>query len=408
MGKDLKGKELGVGLTQRKDGRYSAKFTKKNGQRPEKYFDKLREAKEWLIEQRYLDECLVTGNLTVDEWYNIWIKEYKEDIVKDNTVKNYDNRYRINIKPNIGNFKLQDVRQIHCQRILNDMSDEGYSRGSVELTQITMHAIFKGAISNNYITQNPAEGLNIKAIANEKERRVLSIDEEKILKQYVEKSMYAESYLLALQTGLRVGELGGLKWEDIDFEKKTLRVNRTILQDKKKGGFYFGSPKTRTSIRTIPLTDEAIDVLNRQKRKQFKLKSKSKLWNLEWDGLVFTTINGNPVGYSTFRSMLLRVVNNINLDRQIEADGDAYEEFEKVSMHSLRHTFATRCMERGIKPKVLQKFLGHSCLSTTMDLYVHVSEDLMHEEIQKLSATSPETELENYDKKVVDFLVKSS
>ena len=388
MGKDLKGKELGVGLTQRKDGRYSAKLTKKNGQRPEKYFDKLRDAKEWLAEQRYLDECLISGNLTVNEWFDIWIKNYKEDIVKQNTVKNYEVRYRINVKPNIGNFKLQDVRQIHCQRILNDMSDEGYSYGSVELTQITMHALFKGAINNHYLTKNPAEELSIKVVQNDTERRVLSVTEEEILKQYVEKSMYAESYLLALQTGLRVGELGGLKWEDIDFENRLLCVNRTILQDRKKGGFYFGTPKTRTSLRTIPLTDEAINILYRQKKKQSKLKVKSKLWNNAWDGLVFTTVNGNPVGYSTFRSMLIRVINNINLDRKIEAEasGNSYEEFEKVSMHSLRHTFATRCIERGVIPKVLQKFLGHSNLATTMDLYVHVSEDIMHEEIQKLSA----------------------
>ena len=99
MGKDLNGKELGVGLNQRKDGRYQARFTKNNGQRAEKNFPKLTEARTWLDEQKYLDNILDTGfNMTVDDWYNYWIKNYKEGIVKDNTVKNYKNRYKFNIK----------------------------------------------------------------------------------------------------------------------------------------------------------------------------------------------------------------------------------------------------------------------------------------------------------------------
>lgn len=383
MGKDLKGRELGIGLTQRKDGRYSAKFTKKNGQRPEKYFEKLRDAKEWIAEQKYLDECLLTGNLKVDEWFNLWIKNYKEDIVKDNTLKNYAVRYRINIKPYIGNYRIDEVRQIHCQKILNDMANEGYSDGSIELTKITLHAIFKDAVNNRYITKNPAEGLTVKRTSGSEERRVLSVNEENVLKEYVQKSMYAEAYLLSLQTGLRVGEIGGLKWDDIDFNEKTLHVQRTLLQDKSKGGFYFGTPKTKTSIRKIPLTDEAIEILNHQKQKQSKLKAKCKSWNDTWDGLVFTTTTGNPVGSSTFRNMLIRIVGNINLDRKIEAEGREYEEFKKISFHSLRHTFATRCIERGVIPKVLQKFLGHANISTTMDLYVHVTEDIMYDEIQK-------------------------
>jgi len=383
MGKDLKGKDIGVGLTQRKDGRYSAKFTKSNGKRQEKYFNKLRDAKEWLAEQRYLDSCVNTGNMTVDEWYDFWIKNYKEGIVKDNTVKNYRNRYKQNIKPAIGNYKLDAVRQIQCQLILNEMVDCGYSVGSIELTQITLHAIFQGAVDNQYLIRNPADGLKIKKQSTKEERRVLTVDEEKVFKEYAKDTMYANAYFLVLQTGLRVGEIGGLKWEDIDFENKILHVNRTLLQDKAKGGFYFGTPKTSTSKRAIPLTDDAINLLRDQQHKQFKLRAKSKTWNIQWDGLVFTTINGNPVGYATFRKLMIGIVNNINLDRKIESPN--YEKFEHVYMHSLRHTFATRCIERGVKPKVLQKFLGHSNLSTTMDLYVHVTEEVMHDEIDKIA-----------------------
>lgn len=386
MGKDLKGKELGVGLCQRKDGRYSARFTKQNGDRREKNFMKITEAREWLSEQKYLDNTIGTGDMTVDEWYNFWIANYKEGIVAGNTAKNYRDRYRINIKNDIGNLKLCDVKQLHCQRILNNMFEDGrYSYGTMELTQITLHAIFKGAVENNYLNRNPAEGLKLKRREEEDERRVLTRDEQKIFKEYAKNSLYSNAYCLVLETGLRAGEIGGLQWEDIDFENKVLYVKRTILQDPKKGGFFFGAPKTKLSKRKIPLTNEAISILNDQKVLQNKLKIKSKDWNSTWNGLVFTTTNGNPVGSSTFRMMMIRIINNINLDRQGSSEDGNYEEFKHAYMHALRHTFATRCIENGVQPKTLQKILGHSTLAVTMDLYVHVTDDHIFDEIEKMN-----------------------
>lgn len=387
MGKDLKGKELGVGLNQRKDGRYQARFTRFNGQRSEKNFVKVTEARSWLNEQRYLDSITATGDMTVDEWYNYWIENFKDGIVKDNTTKNYKQRYEYNIKNEIGLIKLQDIRQLHCQKILNNMFDSGrYSNGTMELTQITLHALFKGAVENDYLQKNPAENLKLKRRDNDnEERRVLTRQEQKIFKEYAKNTLYNNAYCLVLETGLRAGEVGGLQWNDIDFENGVINVQRTILQDAQKGGFYFGTPKTKKSKRKIPLTNEAVSILNNQKMLQCKLRMKSKNWNSYWDGLVFTTVNGNPVGASTFRSMMIRIVKNINFDRQYNAQNSLYEEFQHCYMHSLRHTFATRCIENGVQPKTLQKILGHSTLSTTMDLYVHVTDEQIFSEMNKMN-----------------------
>ena len=386
MGKDLKGKELGVGLSQRKDGRYSAKFTKKNGNRSEKTFTKLTEAREWLSEQKYLDNTIGTGDMLVDDWYNFWIDNYKEGIVADSTTKNYRTRYENSIKKEIGNMKLSEVKQLHCQRILNDMFDNGrYSYGTMELTQITMHAIFKGAIENGYLYRNPAEGLKLKRRTEQEERRVLTRDEQRTFKEYAKGSLYENAFCLVLETGLRAGEVGGLQWDDVDLENKVLYVRRTMLQYAKKGGFHYGLPKTLQSKRKIPLTNEAVSILKNQMVLQRKLKLKSKKWNTDWDGLVFTTINGNPVGASTFRMMMIRIVNNINKDRQCLSEDGTYEEFKHAYMHALRHTFATRCIENGIQPKTLQKILGHSTLTVTMDLYVHVTDEHIFEEIEKMN-----------------------
>lgn len=390
MGKDLKGKELGVGLSQRKDGRYQARFTSVNGKRVEKNFMKITDARNWINIERYKDTLVNNCGMSVDDWFSIWIETYKENVVADNTVKNYRSRYEHSIREKIGKVPLNEVKNVQCQRIINDMYNDGkYSYGTMELTAITLHAMFKGAVENGYILINPANNLKVKKrfMDNEKdeERRVLTRAEQKEFMEYAHKSIYYNAFSLVLETGLRVGEVGGLKWDDIDYENGYLSINRTILQDAKKGGFYFGQPKSRKSKRKIPLTETAKEILDNQKKLQFKLKHQSNAWDNSWDGLIFTTMNGKPVGSSTFRLSMIRIVQNINKDREAEALGGEYEVFEHCYMHSLRHTFATRCIEKEVQPKTLQKILGHSSLQVTMDLYVHVTDEHIKEELTKMN-----------------------
>lgn len=289
-------------------------------------------------------------------------------------------------------MQMNEVKQIHCQKILNRMSDSGrYSQGTIELCKTTLHALFKDAVESNYLLKNPAEGLKMRRLTIEEmednERRVLSREEQREFLEYAKGTYYYNAYVFALETGLRVGEIGGLSEDDIDLETKCIYVRHSILYDKKKGGFYMSHPKSKTSIRTVPLTDAAILALERQKVLVAKAKAKSTCWNSEWDKLIFRSNNGNPVGASTFRGMIARIIANINLDRQIKSkeDGSEYVEFEGMGMHTLRHTFATRAIENGMNPKVLQKILGHSTLSITMDLYVHVLDDQIFSEMQKMN-----------------------
>ena len=284
---------------------------------------------------------------------------------------------------------MVDVKNINCQQILNKMFDDGkYSYGTMELTMITLHALFKGAVENGYIIRNPADNLKLKKRNlddNENNRRVLTRDEQRDFIKYAKKSIYYNAFSLVLETGLRCGEIGGLQWSDIDLDSGFLYVKRTLLQDSKKGGFYYGIPKSKSSKRKVPLTDEAKNILLDQQKLQYKLKHQSSEWHNEWNDLVFSTINGNPVGASTFRITMIRIVKNINKDREADALGGEYEIFEHCYMHSLRHTFATRCIEKGVQPKTLQKILGHSSIQVTMDLYVHVTDDHMSEEIKKMN-----------------------
>lgn len=380
MGKNLKGKEIGKGISQRKDGYYVARYVNEDGERIQRLFKTLADAKNWITDEKALSKLLSKDNFTLNEWYAIWLDTYKKDICADNTVKNYQNRYEQNIKPYLGKKDIKKITHFDCQRILNKMALE-YSSGTIELTQITMHAIFKGAVINKLLAENPASNLVFKK-EEKAEKRVLTKKEQKLFSEYALNSMYKNAYLLVLETGLRCGELGALKWENINFDERYIKVTNTLLQNTEKGGFYLGTPKTSSSKRLIPLTDKAMRLLLQQKREQEKLKTRSKKWEEKWEGLVFTTVNGNPVGNSTFRKMLNYIIKNINTDAEILN----IEQFPYITMHSLRHTFATRAIENGVNPKTLQKIMGHSNLTTTMDLYVHVTDEQLFEEIKKINA----------------------
>lgn len=143
----------------------------------------------------------------------------------------------------------------------------------------------------------------------------------------------------------------------IDFEKKTLTISRSMEFRYKVGEWRVGSPKSKSGYRTIPLTDEAIRILKAQKEKN----SKIKVVNLEWKDQVFLCRKGEPVKNSTYDTALFKICDKAGIKR--------------FSMHVLRHTFATRCIEAGMLPKTLQKILGHSNIGITMNLYVHITEE---------------------------------
>ena len=166
-----------------------------------------------------------------------------------------------------------------------------------------------------------------------------------------------------LQTGLRTGELVGLKWEDIDFSKKTMNIQRSMEYRHSTGEWRGGEPKSKSGYRVVPLTDEAISILKDQKIKNKKIK----VIPMEWNEFVFLCRKGTPVKNSTYDTALSKICDKAGIPH--------------FSMHILRHTFATRCIEAGMKPKTLQTLLGHSNIGITMNLYVHTTEEEKQREI---------------------------
>ena len=269
----------------------------------------------------------------------------------------------------IGKKLLSQVKPIHCQRIFTNMADEGYKTSTIYQTRITLYNILEFARENDVIMSNPCKKSVRSDLGKPAEKKeALTIGVQKMFLEGVTGNSYENQYRFVLQTGLRTGELVGLKWGDIDFEKKTLSVRRTMEYRYKVGVWTEGPPKSKAGYRTIPLTDEALRILKAQKEKN----SRIKVIPIEWTDQVFLSRKGEPVKNSTYDTALFKICDKTGI--------------RHFSMHILRHTFATRCIEGGMRPKTLQKILGHSNISITMNLYVHVTDDEKRKEIDLVAA----------------------
>ena len=366
MGKDLKGKELGEGILQQQNGTYFARFVDKFGRRRTKRSKKLQEVRQWLADATYIDQHSdldQPADMIVDAWFDYWIG-IKKQTVRPNTVRNYTDRYERNIKGVIGNKLLTEVKPLHCQMVFSKMAEEGYRTSTIYQARIALFNMLEFAKENDVIINNPCKK-SVKSDMGKPsaKKEALTKDVQRKFLEAVVGYSYENQYRFVLQTGLRTGELIGLKWSDIDFEEKTLKIERSMEYRYSVGEWRIGPPKSKSGYRTIPITEEAIRILNNQREKNSKLK----IVPMEWMDFVFLCRNGTPVKNSTYDTGLFKYCDRIGIPR--------------FSMHVLRHTFATRCIEGGMKPKTLQKILGHSNIGITMNLYVHITEEEKHREI---------------------------
>lgn len=391
MGKNLKGKELGKGISQRKDGKYTARFVNKFGKRIEKYFLTIPEARNWLEDARYADKhdsAFVESNMTVDMWFEYWINNIVGDRAP-NTKRNYRERYHRNIQPVIGGLLLTKVKPLHCKIVLNQM-EKDYTGSTIRQAYICMGTMLKSALMNDLITKHPMNGVRYtKPVRATSDIKFLTLDEQKKFLEVAKRSHNYYQYALLLETGLRTGELIGLTWDAINFEKRTLTVNKTMEYRHKQGCWRAGPPKSQHGYRTIPLTNKAYEILkeiyqNKDSRKESETLSKTLEYidrqtgqkcDLVMRDLVFVNWRtGEPAKNSSYDTHLYKLCDEAKINR--------------FSMHALRHTYATRAIESGVQPKVLQKLLGHASIKTTMDRYVHVTDDSMLNAIRQFENLS--------------------
>lgn len=303
----------------------------------------------------------------VEDLYRCWIG-IKEKSVRPNTVRNYRERYERNVRPIIGDLKVSEVKPFHCQQILNEMAERGYTASTINLAKITISNMFDFGVQNDLILKNPcSKGVRASIGKEATKREALTIEQQRKFMAGVKGNVYENQYIFLLQTGLRTGEMMGLRWSDIDLEAGLLRVKQTMAYNYKTGEWRVGPPKSGSGYRSVPLTEEAARIL----RKQKAARAKCGIVLPEWRDYVFLGEAGVPTKNSAYDAMLYKLCDRIGIPR--------------VSMHMLRHTFATRCIEAGMKPKTLQTILGHANISITMNLYVHTTEEEKIREMMNVS-----------------------
>ena len=396
MGKALNGADLGTGISQRADGRYIARYTDKYGQRRTLYSFKAKEIKKMLRDAIYEDENGIGGNgakITLDEWYVTWMELYKKKTIKPTSQFKIKSYHEARVSPALGKMYLKDIRLVHVQKFVNSLYDNGLAHGTISNIRFQLNDMFKKAILNEYMKKNPCDGLEIPK-KPKVERRVLTLDEQRRFFEFTESYIHINVLKLAITTGMRIGEILGLKWSDVDFEKKIINIDKTIHYSKASSPtegskFFYTSTKTTASQRKIPMTEETVEILKTQKSKQMKdrvLKGSTWKQNKEFVGLVFTSSDGSPVYYYNVEDSIKKYVEKLNVIEIASAKEEKREPviFEPITCHTFRHSYTTRCYEQGIPDKVIQSLLGHAKLETTTDIYTHITEEKKNTEIVTL------------------------
>lgn len=387
MNRNKNGRIIDKGITLRKDGLYSARFVDKTGVRQTKYFHSIPEARNWLEEARYADkhnQTILSTETTLNEWFDFFVNNIIIDLAP-NTKRNYKERYYRNIQPLLGNMLLTEIKPLHCKLVFNQMENSDYSGSTIRQAYICMGTLFKSALENDLITKHPMNGVRFnKPVKEASDIKVLTIEEQQKFLEVAKSSHNYYQYALLLETGLRTGELIALTWNDVDFENRTLTIKKSMEYRYSTGCWRAGPTKSPQSYRTIPLTNRALEILETiYKNRPYQKHSETLSQNLEYldrhtgktqtfsmEDLIFLNWRtGEPAKNSSYDTHIYKLCDKANIKR--------------FSMHTLRHTYATRAIESGMQPKVLQMLLGHSNLKTTMDRYVHVTDESMIKAVEQ-------------------------
>ena len=369
---------LPKGVTLRKDGRYMWRC-KYEGKQYSGYEKTVKEAEKALRNKKYELEHGIyakASRLNVDTWFETWITTYRTNC-KPTTIETYRKTYKRYISPEFGKKQLKTLKPEQIQKFLNRMAST-YSKSVFGNINFLLYDLLDQAVKNQLLAQNPMQYTTRPATKKREKRKALSRSETAAFLTAVEGTYYYDMFRLSTLTGLRIGEVTGLQWQDVDLKKKEIHVRHTLawITDV---GYFLQEPKSENSRRVIPLPEKAVSLLRSRKIAQGKHRlSYGECWQPlpGLSNLVFTTRYGTPIDGNNLRSEMRRILSEMK---------EKGTDITWASFHTLRHTFATRCIEEGMNPKTLQHILGHATLAITMDLYCDVMEDTKREEMAKIA-----------------------
>lgn len=391
---------LKKGEYQRSNGTYAYRWTDQKGRRHEVYaktLDDLR-TKEKEIESDIIDGIKAEARyLIVNELYDLW--EQLKRGVKNNTFENYKYMYNTFVRPTFGKLRISTLKKSDVKKFYNHLADErGLQASTIDSIHTVLHQVLDMAVDDNYIRNNPTNNvlkeLKQSHVFKTEKRRGLSIAEQELFMTFLRNNhTYAHWYPLfavMLGTGMRVGEVTGLRWCDIDLENGLIDINHTLVyychrDEVAKNGCYFNvnTPKTKAGNRIILMIESVREVFLIEKETQEQLGIKCTSVIDGYSDFIFVNRYGHVQNQGNLNKAIRRIIRDCN-DEALLADENATVLLPHFSCHSLRHTFTTRMCEAGINVKVIQDTLGHKDISTTMNIYTHATKDLKEQEFKSL------------------------
>lgn len=364
-------------IFKRNDGRWCAAYYDTEFRRHYVYGKTQSEVKKKLKDREQVNSSSKPSQVTVEEWVREYLEKFKKNELKATTYSTYHVFYRKHIKnSNLGKMKLDKVTGGIVQKYYNDKIEDGYASKTIRHLHTILNGAFKKGVQLHMIKENPLTYVNMPK-KEKYQAHVISKEEvEKIVKEAKDDILYP-IVVTTMYTGMRKGEVFGLTWDNVDFKNKTISVTQSLCKFQKepdeagvrKTEYKIMAPKNKTSIRTIPMVQPVYDALMIQIDRQKHDKEIYKEIYRD-EGFVFADPDGGYFKQTTFMTKYHRFLKDYGI--------------KDIRFHDLRHTFATLLLEAEVPMKVVQELLGHSTITTTMDIYTHISEDMKAGAINKL------------------------
>lgn len=321
----------------------------------------------------YIDKTDITIGQLGEELIN---KKIESNNIRESTYYRLEGTFKHIKESNLYNAKIQKVTSVELQDFMNTKKE--YANSYIDKIYELLNSIFKEAINREYIYKNPLNVvLKPKSLKNDKKVEALTTEEQKQFLQAVKGEIYENIFMIALYTGMRIGEILALTPDDIDLDNNIISINKTLTKNK-DGKYILGkTTKTYNSCREIPIT------------MLFKSNLEDALNNFisNKNNLIFTHSNGNIIAPSSINTAFKKICKNANIHCTIHKTRRDKKiinlKTSTCNTHMLRHTFATRCIESGMSAPVLQKLLGHKNIKTTINTYTSVFDKFRNDEMDK-------------------------
>ena len=360
-------------IRKRPDGRWEARYVSPKDGRQRSLYGKTRaEVRQKLTAVMSDVDCgtyIDASSMTVGQWLDIWLKDFCRDI-KLTTVDIYASYVHNQLKPRIGSIRIDKLTKVNVQLMLNDVQEDGIAASTAQTIRCTLSSALQKAVDMDMLRSNPCKGVTVRRTTTE---NMCIIDRDKIpaFVGAAQNTAYGSMIVFALLTGMRSGELRGLRWSDVD-ASGTLHVTRQLAYA--KGRYFFQSPKNG-STRRFCLSDAALALLKQHRIRQNEQRLKA---GAKW-------VDDEITADLVFRTALGKHVQQSYLHRCVKQAGKAVG-MPDISPHDLRHSFAVAALRSGMDVKTLQSILGHASASITLDVYAHYTEDMSAAAAARLNA----------------------